>query len=307
MAIRIGVVGLGKIAHDQHLPTIAASPEFVLAATASPGARLPGVPGYDSLDAMLAGPERLEAVVMCQPTQFRVHDARAALEAGKHVFLEKPPAGTVGAVHALAEIAREKGLTLFASWHSRCASGVEPARTWLAGRRIGKVEVTWKEDVRRWHPGQAWIWTPGGLGVFDPGINALSIVTAILPRPIFVTGARLSFPKNRAAPIAADLTLADATGLAITAAFDWRQTGEQTWDIQVETDGGLLLLSKGGGELSIDGAPRPLPPEAEYPCLYERFATLVKAGKSDVDATPLGLAADAFLTGERIEVAPFDD
>jgi D-galactose 1-dehydrogenase len=54
--------------------------------------------------------------------------------------------------------------------------------------------VEWKEDVRQWHPGQQWIWQPGGLGVFDPGINALSIVTWMLPRPIFLTASELVFP-----------------------------------------------------------------------------------------------------------------
>jgi hypothetical protein len=43
------------------------------------------------------------------------------------------------------------------------------------------VEIVWHEDVRKWHPGQQWIWEPGGFGVFDPGINALSIATRIFP------------------------------------------------------------------------------------------------------------------------------
>ena len=58
--------------------------------------------------------------------------------------------------------------------------------------------------MRRWHPGQAWIWEPGGFGVFDPGINALSIATSIFA-PFFLTAARLDFPENRDAPIAAAL------------------------------------------------------------------------------------------------------
>ncbi|MFX5656779.1 hypothetical protein ABTE24_21610, partial [Acinetobacter baumannii] len=49
-----------------------------------------------------------------------------------------------------------------------------------------KVKVIWREDVRHWHPDQEWIWQPGGLGVFDPGINALSIVTEILPQAMFL-------------------------------------------------------------------------------------------------------------------------
>src|SRR5437899_2197349 len=133
---------------------------------------------------------------------------------GKHVLLEKPPGATVSELEPLVAAARESGRTLFATWHSRFAPAVEPARSFLASREIKSVVVEWKEDVRVWHPGQAWIWEPGGLGVFDPGINALSIMTHILPRPFFLTRAELSFPRNRAAPIAADLAFSDDTGLA---------------------------------------------------------------------------------------------
>ena len=52
--IRIAVVGLGKIARDQHLPALAASPAFALAATVCPdGAVLEGVPGFATLEDLL--------------------------------------------------------------------------------------------------------------------------------------------------------------------------------------------------------------------------------------------------------------
>jgi D-galactose 1-dehydrogenase len=162
------------------------------------------------------------------------------------------------------------------------------------------------EDVRHWHPGQDWIWEAGGMGVFDPGINALSIATHILP-PFFLTGATLSVPENRQAPIAADLRFADAAGTPIRAVFDWRQTGPQTWDIRVETEDGFLVLSRGGAVLTIDGRDQPLPPEAEYRGLYDRFAALVRSGASDVDLNPLTHVADAFLRGERRTVEAFTD
>ena len=82
------------------------------------------------------------------------------------------------------------------------------------GKRVRELRVTWKEDVRHWHPGQAWIWEPGGFGVFDPGINALSILTRILPSPIFVQSATLAVPANRAAPIAAEISPRRPSGRA---------------------------------------------------------------------------------------------
>ncbi len=304
--IRIGLVGVGKIARDQHLPVLAASPDYALVAVASPHGGLDGVPSYATLEAMLAAHGDLDAVALCQPPQARFAAALAGIAAGRHVFLEKPPGATLAEVGLLVAAARDRGVSLFASWHSRYAPGVEPARRWLSGRRIRSVAIAWLEDVRHWHPGQDWIWDAGGMGVFDPGINALSIATHILP-PFFLTGATLSVPANRQAPIAADLHFADAAGTPIRARFDWRQTGPQTWDIRVETDDGPLVLSRGGAALSIAGRDRPLPPEAEYRGLYDRFAALVRSGASDVDLNPRIHAADAFMRGERRTVEAFTD
>lgn len=304
--IRIGLVGVGKIARDQHLPVLAASPDYALVAVASPHGGLDGVPSYATLEAMLAAHGDLDAVALCQPPQARFAAALAGIAAGRHVFLEKPPGATLAEVGLLVAAARDRGVSLFASWHSRYAPGVEPARRWLSGRRIRSVAIAWLEDVRHWHPGQDWIWDAGGMGVFDPGINALSIATHILP-PFFLTGATLSVPANRQAPIAADLHFADAAGTPIRARFDWRQTGPQTWDIRVETDDGPLVLSRGGAALSIAGRDRPLPPEAEYRGLYDRFAALVRSGASDVDLNPLIHAADAFMRGKRRTVEAFTD
>lgn len=220
--ISLGVVGIGKIARDQHLPAIAAEPGFALTACASRHAEVTGVRNYPDLRGLLAAEPELDAVSLCAPPQVRYAQARAALEAGKHVMLEKPPGATLGEVAALDALARERGLTLFATWHSRCASAVEPARAWLAHRTIRAVQVRWKEDVRRWHPGQQWIWEPGGLGVFDPGINALSIVTRILPRELVLREATLIVPSDVQTPIAAELDCADTDGVPVRAEFDWR-------------------------------------------------------------------------------------
>jgi len=303
--IRLALVGLGKVAHDQHAPALAASSAFELVCGASLEGRCPVGATYGSVEAMLAAEPGIQAVAMCQPPQARFEAARAAIAAGKHVLLEKPPGATVGELAILTEMARERGVTLFAAWHSRYAPAVEPARAWLRGRRILSATVTWREDVRVWHPGQQWIWRPGGLGVFDPGINALSIATQILP-PLRLASATLCFPSNQAAPIAADLTLTTAQDVLVAVDFDFRQTGEQTWDIVVQTDAGELRLRQGGARLEIAGAEQPLPAQLEYPALYARFADLIARGESEVDLRPLQLVADAFLRAERRTVAPFD-
>jgi len=305
--IRLAIVGLGKIARDQHLPALRANPAFALVATVCPlGARAEGVPGFASLEDLHAAGLAFDAVAICTPPQVRHRLAAEALGRGRHVLLEKPPAATLSEVASLVDLAGEAGLTLFAAWHSRFAVGVEPARRWLADRGILGARITWREDVRVWHPGQAWIWQPGGFGVFDPGINALSIATRILPGTLSLTDAELELPANRDAPIAARLALRTATGAPIAVDLDFRQTGPQTWDIEVETDAGALLLSKGGAVLALPGEIRQAS-DAEYPALYARFAELVRSGSSDVDTAPLRLVADAFLRGRMLRTDAFDD
>jgi D-galactose 1-dehydrogenase len=305
--LRIAIVGFGKIARDQHVGAIAATSGATLAAVASRNASLPELPHFATIEELLEKGPPIDAVSLCTPPQVRRVQAVAALAAGKHVMLEKPPGTGVAELDPLIAMAADAKRTLFATWHSRYAPAVEPAREWLATRRIKSVHINWKEDVRVWHPGQAWIWEPGGLGVFDPGINALSILTRILPKPVFVTAAELAFPANCQAPIAANLTLADISGLPVTAEFDFRQTGPQSWDIVVETDQGRMALSGGGRRMAVDGQAVAEAPDHEYRQLYQRFVELAATGASDVDLAPLRLVADSFLLGKRTIVEPFMD
>jgi D-galactose 1-dehydrogenase len=305
--IKAGLVGLGKIARDQHLPAMENTDGIELIAVASRNAQGEGLNNYSTIEEMLAGEPDLNAIILCQPPQVRYEAARQALLAGKHVFLEKPPGATVSEVEALIDIAERQGVTLYASWHSRYAAAVAPAKAWLAARTIQHVSIQWREDVRHWHPGQPWIWEAGGFGVFDPGINALSILTEIVAEPIALLSARLEVPANKQAPIGAELKMVAASGAPIEAVFDWRQTGPQTWNIAIETDGGSLLLSEGGNMLRLDGEVQMKAPDEEYPAMYRRFIELVADKAIDVDIAPLRLVADAFLCGEHTPTAAFED
>ena len=304
--LRIGIVGVGKIARDQHIPALQRSEAFELVACASRNAAVEGVDNFPSIEAMLAKRPDLDAVSICTPPQAHYAAVRAVLAAGKHVFLEKPPCATTRQLEDLAHHAALAHCTLFQTWHSRCAAGVDTARTWLKDKSLVSGHIVWKENVRQWHPGQTWIWEAGGFGVFDPGINAISILTTILPDEVFVKSATLHVPSNCQAPVAADINFVSEKGAPIKAEFDFLQTGLQTWDIDIVTNRGALKLGMGGSELSIDGKRVDLGGhEGEYPALYRQFAALIAAGRSDVDARPFQLVADAFLIGARVAVEPF--
>lgn len=302
--MKLALVGIGKIALDQHVPALASSPDWELAATVSRRGTVEGVPSFTDIDTMLAAHPDVEAVSLCLPPVPRFAAAQAVLRAGRHLMLEKPPGASLSEVHALDAMAREAGVTIYATWHSRMALGVAAAKAWLAGRRVDSGKITWREDIRHWHPGQDWILEAGGMGVFDPGINALSILTEILPAPVHLHAAELDFPENRQAPIAARLRLSGG----IVADFDFLQTGPQTWDIELETDAGPMALRMGGNVLEIGGRTVEGQEDImqEYPALYARMAELVRGRASEVDLAPMVLVADAFTLGKRITAAPFD-
>jgi predicted dehydrogenase len=299
----IGLVGLGTIARAQHLPAIAATDGLHLAAIASRNAALEGTPCYQNVDALLQAEPDIAAISLCTPPQGRFDLAMAALRAGRHLMLEKPPGATLSEVEALQADATARGLTLFATWHSREAAAVDAARDWLVGKTLRSVTIDWREDVRKWHPGQEWIWAAGGLGVFDPGINALSILTKLVSGVILVS-ADLHIPQGRATPIAANLHLR-ADDVPITAGFDWRLDHDEIWRISLTTDQGTLLLDDGGARATIEGTPLIAGENHEYARLYARFRDLIAIRQSEVDLAPLRLVADAFLTGTHHPTAPF--
>jgi len=302
----IALIGLGKIAQTQHVPTIVASPDFRLVGAASLQGDLPGLPVHRSHTALLADPD-LEAVAICTPPDARFTVACDALRAGKHVLLEKPPTTTVGALANLERLATAHNRVLFTAWHSQHNAAVDVARDFLSGRQVASLHITWQEDVTRYHAGQQWIWQAGGFGVFDTVSNGLSILTRILPVPLFVESAELFTPDNTETPIAATVRFStgDNTG-ELTGHFDWRPSDGEKREISLTTaDGHRLQLLSSGGRLLIDGAEIMNHPRTEYRLLYARFAELIRTATSDVDPVPLRLMADIFLIARHHAAAAF--
>lgn len=301
MRQKIALVGIGKIAVDQHVPALAASAQWELAATVSRAGSVEGVEAFTDFEAFLAARPDVKTVSLAIPPQPRFEYAAKAIRAGRHLMLEKPPGQTLSEIHELQAMAKAEGVSLFATWHSRMAFAVPAAKAWLQGKRIQSIQINWKEDVRRWHPGQDWVFEPGGMGVFDPGINALSILTTILPQPVHLKAATLEYPANRQTPIAAELSF---TG-GVSASFDWRQEGPQTWDIVMETEQGTATLRNGGARFFIGDALVAEGPDQEYAALYAHMAALVRSGQSDVDLSPMLHVTDAYSLGRRVVVEAF--
>jgi predicted dehydrogenase len=165
--VKLGIVGCGFVAEHRHLPTLRRLPEIHVEAVADAdrdrcervAARF-GVPyRYDSVHALLERPE-VEAVAVCTPASAHAEVAGAALEAGKHVFVEKPLTLSLEEADALVERARrQSSATAMVGFNLRWHRLVRQAQALLRQGSIGRVTavVTTLTDARSTVPGlPAW-------------------------------------------------------------------------------------------------------------------------------------------------------
>jgi D-galactose 1-dehydrogenase len=300
---KIAIIGVGKIAVDQHIPVIEASEDFELAATVSTrGVAHKNLPVFKTAAELYAAMPEVGLVSICTPPGVRHTYVREALDAGKDVMMEKPPTTTISELDDLIAHARRLDRVLYQTWHSQFNAAVDRTKAILADEGVVSARIDWRESVRKWHPGQDWVWEPGGFGVCDPGINALSIFTKVIPFPAFVEKAKLTFPANRQTPVDVEITFksAQAHKPDLSAGFNWLEESGEIWTIRFTTGAGNeIRLENGGRKLSVNGQLVLEHGDAEYGAMYERFAHLLDAHQSDVDAAPLRLMADVFLLGAR--------
>jgi len=300
---RVAVIGIGKISIDQHLPVIEKSADFELAATVSQrGVSVGSTPSFKTAAELYKAMPDVNAVSICTPPGVRHALVREALDAGRHVLMEKPPTATISELGDLIAHGQRSGKVLFATWHSQYNAAVDRVRDILAADGVRAVRIDWRENVRKWHPGQDWVWEPGGFGVCDPGINAMSIFTKIMPMPVFIDSATLTTPSNRQTPVDVQIKFktGEAHGPELSAHFNWLEGDDEVWTITIVTGKGQnLRLKNGGAVLEAGGVETVNEKPEEYERIYERFAQLLASGKSDVEDAPLRLISDAFFVGRR--------
>ncbi len=142
--LRIGLIGAGRIAQAAHLPALAKANGARLVALCDPSPTLrDGVARrYDVAGLATAGElvarDDVDAVIVAVPDRLHLPLATQALQAGKHVLVEKPLAGTVGDAEELAARAKATGLKLQVGAMKRYDPGVQFAAEAIR-TRIGKV------------------------------------------------------------------------------------------------------------------------------------------------------------------------
>ena len=145
--LRVGLIGCGRAAETLHLPVLKRTPEVkVVAATDVDAERLARVcerfripRAYPEASALL-GDQAVEAVAICVPVRFHVEAALAALDAGKHVFLEKPLALDLDEVDRLitrtARVPRKVMIGFNLRWHRLVRAARDLLRSHAVGRPV---------------------------------------------------------------------------------------------------------------------------------------------------------------------------
>jgi predicted dehydrogenase len=136
--LRIGVLGAGQISQSAHfeacrkarnaeLYAICDVAEDLLQRMSVVHAPRRAYPDYD---AMLADPD-VDAVIVAVADQFHVSMAKKAIEAGKHVLVEKPMGVSVGECEELCDAARASGLVVQVGTEKRFDEGIAFAREFI--------------------------------------------------------------------------------------------------------------------------------------------------------------------------------
>ncbi|MBE3597502.1 MAG: Gfo/Idh/MocA family oxidoreductase [Limnochordaceae bacterium] len=190
--VRLGVVGTGAIARRAHLAAVKRSGAAEVAAVADVErqraeavAQEFGVPAaYGSLEEMLEARPEIEAVVVCTPNHLHARQALLALEAGKHVLVEKPMALTAEDADAMVAAARSSRRVLMVGFTHRFYAFNQEVHRLVREGAIGRI-LSFR--VRFAHRGPYVAWPAesdwflradraGGGALLDMGIHAVDLV-----------------------------------------------------------------------------------------------------------------------------------
>lgn len=185
--IRVGHIGCGNVALNAYIVAMQASPFIEIVSTcdiihsrAEALAKKFGIPKYYyNVHEQLAGPEfDLLVNTTSMPSHFEVNEA--ALEAGRHVWTEKPMALEVSDAHRLIELARKKGVKIYPAPTVVTSPQFKFMAETIASGKVGKIfsaHATYGHEGKLWSP---WFFQKGGGSLYDLGVYNVGTLTGLL-------------------------------------------------------------------------------------------------------------------------------
>ncbi|MFD0795264.1 Gfo/Idh/MocA family oxidoreductase [Mucilaginibacter litoreus] len=188
-----GIMAYGMSGRIFHAPFVHTNPNFTLKAIVERHQKkanqiYPYVSSYDSIEQLLADKE-IELVIVNTPSNLHFEHAIQALNAGKHVLLEKPAAATTEEVKELFATSRKAGKHLMVYQNRRYDSGFLATKQVIESGRLGKlIEVTFRMDRYKSAIGvKAFKETkgvPAGGLVYDLGAHLIDNTIALFGKPL---------------------------------------------------------------------------------------------------------------------------
>lgn len=307
--VRLGIIGLGSIG-SVHVDALnsATKKDFSLTAVSDlQPQQIAGVDFFPDYKELLQNPD-IQAISINTPPNTHYQMVMDSLKAGKHVLVEKPPALTVVECEEMIQLARRKNKVLFMAFHARYHPEVDAAAEELRGKQIKEINIRYSEWVLNYHDPKGWIFDPaiaGGGVLMDSGINALSIVTKVMPNiRINVVKAEFSKPSDFQVETKADVEFSFGPGEFGRLSMDWMQKGPEIRQVIFYTDkddqynidivknrlsknGVVLSGSKSDSRALVDQ-------RSEYRGVYEDFANHLSTNTSLVSTQELEFVKEAY-------------
>lgn len=192
--VAVGLVGYGLAGSVFHAPLIQAESRLRLKAVATSrvaqvAAELPGVAAVPSIDALLADPE-IGLIVVASPNATHFPLAAAALDADRHVVVDKPFANSAAEADRLIERASLRGRLLSVFQNRRWDGDFLTVRQCLTEGRLGRV-YHYESHFDRFRPQIKAGWreqpTPGSGILYDLGAHLIDQTLALFGLPEAVT------------------------------------------------------------------------------------------------------------------------
>jgi predicted dehydrogenase len=194
--LTVGIVGVGKIS-EQYFDSFPSLPGLRLVAVAdldeARAAKVAAEQGVEALtvDRLLADP-RIDAVLNLTIPASHVDIGTRALQAGKHVYGEKPLALAPADAADMLALARERGLRVGSAPDTFLGAGIQTSRQLLDEGRIGEpvgAAAFWTAPGHElWHPAPQYYYQPGGGPLFDMGPYYLTALVTLLGPVVRVAG-----------------------------------------------------------------------------------------------------------------------
>ncbi len=190
LVLNTGIVGFGLSGQVFHAPFIDVNPHFNLHSIVTTGTlaaqKYPAVRILNSLDELLSNPA-IDLVIICSPNALHYPQAKAAMQAGKHVIVEKPFTVNSTEAKSLIEIADQTGRKIFPFHNRRWDSDLLTLKHIIAEGYLGKI-VDYESRFDRFTPEilrAAWKYqqTEGGGTIFDLGIHLVDQVVDLFGAP----------------------------------------------------------------------------------------------------------------------------